>query len=52
VADYREALIRRKRQDEARRERERMVEMLVSYRNKTEKLEDGEKPSGPKGDSG
>ena len=42
VADYREALLRRKRDDESKRERERMVNWLVAYHNQTDKLENQE----------
>jgi len=39
IADYREALNRRKRAKEAERERDHMVNWLVTYYNETEKLE-------------
>jgi hypothetical protein len=45
IADYREALIRKKREDEAKRERERMLNWLVAYYQETEKLEKPENNS-------
>jgi hypothetical protein len=39
VANYREDLQRRKREEESKRERDRMVNWLVAYHNQTEKLE-------------
>lgn len=39
IADYREALNRRKRAREKERERDRMINWLVTYYNETEKLE-------------
>lgn len=40
VSDYREALIRRKREKEKNEERDRMVDWLVAYHNSSETLED------------
>ncbi|MEW5872394.1 MAG: cyclic nucleotide-binding domain-containing protein [Chloroflexota bacterium] len=42
VADYREAFMRRKREEDAKRERERMVNWLVTYHDRSEKLENPE----------
>lgn len=39
VANYREALTRRKREDEAKRERDRMINWLVVFHRQTEKIE-------------
>jgi uncharacterized membrane protein YdbT with pleckstrin-like domain len=40
IADYREALNRRKRDKEAAREQQRMVNWLVTFQQQTERLED------------
>jgi CRP-like cAMP-binding protein/uncharacterized membrane protein YdbT with pleckstrin-like domain len=44
IADYREAMLRRKRQSEAARERERMINWLVTFHNQMEKMEDETTP--------
>jgi len=52
IADYREALIRRKRTEEAKREQERMVHWLVTFYEQTEKIERDGKPEEDDGISG
>jgi uncharacterized membrane protein YdbT with pleckstrin-like domain len=49
IADYREALNQRKRDEEAERERKRMVNWLVTFHDQTERLEDFENYQGPQG---
>ncbi|HEX7973126.1 MAG TPA: cyclic nucleotide-binding domain-containing protein [Anaerolineales bacterium] len=46
ISDHREALIRKKRNAEANRDREKMVNWLVAFHEETEKLEDFENNSG------
>lgn len=46
VADFREAFKRRKRQEEAERERERMLDWLVTYHSKTGGVEGQGRPPG------